>query len=296
MLVLDFDGNLTDVEKEAIPYVEGWINDLVILLQRTPAAIRQAALETYQEIAGDPATHGWRYDGEIMAPCTVDPYLRMSACSQILLERAGWSSAKIDDEIQRLFKKNYTLTCDVPRDGTFTLLMAAWERQLTVRIVTNSHTDAVTRKVERLLGGVEGTQDAINWWNMRVIGDARKYDPKEKPEVGAIWDGMPDRQHFAGFPRPTVIKRPHYRQVLVDKMERTAIKLPADPSKQLVVGDIFELDLALPLAMGWNIGLMANEHTPAWELNFVSSHPRGRVLRDVSEILPYYDGVQAHIA
>jgi hypothetical protein len=51
-----------------------------------------------------------------------------------------------------------------------------------------------------------------------------------------------------------------------------------------VVGDIFELDLALPLALGARVGLVASLYTPAYEQAFVAAHPRGRVFKDLTEV------------
>ena len=52
----------------------------------------------------------------------------------------------------------------------------------------------------------------------------------------------------------------------------------------VVVGDIFELDLCLPFAMGAKVGLLANDFTPEYEKNFLHNHPRGAVLTSVKEI------------
>jgi hypothetical protein len=58
----------------------------------------------------------------------------------------------------------------------------------------------------------------------------------------------------------------------------------------VVIGDIFELDLALPLALGARVGLVASAHTPPYERAFVSAHPRGRVLEDLAAIPAYAFG------
>jgi FMN phosphatase YigB (HAD superfamily) len=52
----------------------------------------------------------------------------------------------------------------------------------------------------------------------------------------------------------------------------------------IVVGDIFELDLAMPLALGARVGLVVSSHTPAYERAFVGEHPRGRLIEHLSEI------------
>jgi hypothetical protein len=52
-----------------------------------------------------------------------------------------------------------------------------------------------------------------------------------------------------------------------------------------VVGDLFELDLALPLALGARVGLVVSPHTPRYEIDFVGSQERARVLNGLPGIL-----------
>jgi hypothetical protein len=58
----------------------------------------------------------------------------------------------------------------------------------------------------------------------------------------------------------------------------------------VVVGDIFELDLALPLALGARVGLATGARTPPYEVAFVENHPRGRVLTSLHEIRDFAFG------
>jgi hypothetical protein len=58
----------------------------------------------------------------------------------------------------------------------------------------------------------------------------------------------------------------------------------------VVIGDIFELDLAMPLALGARIGLVSSAQTPPYERAFVAAHPRGRVIDDLREIPRYAFG------
>ncbi len=286
MLVLDFDGNLTDVEAEAGPFTAGYLGDLATLLDKSTQDVQGLADLAYQQIAGDPATHGWRYGDEIMAPATVDPYLRMSAIARKLFDQVdGLHEWFIDRLVQMIFAHHYKNTHNAPKPGLTELLHECHERRIDVRIVSNSHTEPVQGKIRRALG--EGTE-AIEWWNERVVGNARKYDPKEKLDDHAFWRHAIDRVRFNEFPRDTMLKRPHYLKILGD------LKVPLRDI--VVVGDIFELDLALPFWLGCHVGLMANEHTPKWEIDLVSSHPRGRILRGVDEILPYYDSTKASAA
>lgn len=297
MLVLDFDGNLTDVEKEAKPFMTGYLADLALLLSMSLETVQRLADLAYREIAENPATHGWCYGGEIMAPATVDPYLRMNAVARkVLSENYAIPDVLLDRLSQLLFSYNYSKTDDVPKSTTLWTLLEVFRRKLCVSIVTNSGTAAVRRKLERLIdaGAVED-RNIVNWWVERVVGDARKYDPSDKPETGVKWPYKDTIFRFPGFPRTTVVKRPHYFKALDDirLLHSQVSDCTIEWGKVLVVGDVFELDLALPYWLGCHVGLMVNDHTPSWELAFVSSNSRCRVLRSPQEIIPYYDSIQS---
>ena len=59
----------------------------------------------------------------------------------------------------------------------------------------------------------------------------------------------------------------------------------------VVVGDIFELDLAMPLALGARVGLVTSPRTPAYERAFVTAHPRATLIEDLAQIPAFaFDG------
>ena len=60
-------------------------------------------------------------------------------------------------------------------------------------------------------------------------------------------------------------------------------------SQVFVFGDIFELDLCLPLSLGASVGLMTNQFTPSWERNYLQGHPRGHLLKTLDEIKPFFE-------
>ena len=47
----------------------------------------------------------------------------------------------------------------------------------------------------------------------------------------------------------------------------------------IVLGDIFELNLCVSLAYAAKVGLMTNEFTPQYEIDFLDQHKRGAVSR-----------------
>ena len=83
-----------------------------------------------------------------------------------------------------------------------------------------------------------------------------------------------------GLRRPVLLRRRLY----FDALERLRGGADVGWEDVVVVGDIFELDLCLPLAMGARVGLFANEFTPQYEVDYLRAHPRGRVITALDEI------------
>ena len=266
MLVLDFDGTMTDAEAEGGPYRLGYLQDLALLVDRPADEVLALAERLEGQVLANPEQHGWLFGGSIVAPASVDPYLRVMPVARMLLDHFG--VLEVPHERERvldriLYKYNYKKTLNVFREGAGAFLRGL-EGQA-VYVVTNSHTDAVQEKLADL---------GADWLVPRVHGLAKKY----VLEPG--FSEVPESMSLPGLGRPVLLRRGHYHRALS--------QLLADEGKAwselLVVGDIFELDLCLPLQLGARVGLMVNEFTPAYEVDFLRGHARGYVLGGIPEI------------
>src|SRR3954466_1269162 len=155
ILVLDFDGTMTDAEAEGRPFRDGYLEDLCALVGRGAAdpEVHAIAEEVEAELAAAPATHPFLWMGRAVAPATVDPYLRMVPIAHRILDRF----AAIPDAKDRgrllgsvLYKYNYAKTLGHPvfRAGAGDVLRALGGSS--TWIVTNSDTHAVAGKVAAL--------------------------------------------------------------------------------------------------------------------------------------------------
>lgn len=266
VLVLDFDGTMTDAEEEGAPFRRGYLEDVATLVDRPYEEVDARAREIEAEVAADPQSYGWRFGGRIVAPATVDPYLRVMPVARRLLNEAGVfdseaEQARLLDGV--LYKYNYKKTRIAFRSGASEVL-AGLEGTATW-VVTNSHTVPVQDKL-RALGA--------DWLIDRVHGRARKYI------VDDSFDAVPESIELPGLSRPVLLRRANYHRVLTELLDSVG----AGWEDLTVVGDIFELDLCLPLAMGAKVGLAVNEHTPAYEKAFLEAHPRGGLLDGLDEI------------
>jgi phosphoglycolate phosphatase-like HAD superfamily hydrolase len=273
LLVLDFDGTMTDAEVEGAPYRRGVLEDVALLtgLHIDEVEARAAAIEA--EIAAAPHDHGWVFGGRIVAPASVDPYLRIMPVARRIFDEVGAFTdpsdrARLLEGL--LYKYNYRKTATAFRDGARETLLGMAQRP--VYVVTNSHQDAVQAKIRSLGGGVDG--GPLAWLVDRVFGSARKF------VLDDGFDGVESSMQLPGLDRPVLLRRGDYFRVL-DGLRKEA---GASWDEVAVCGDIFELDLALPFALGARVGLCVNPFTPPWERDFLRVHPRGALLERVDQI------------
>lgn len=274
-LVLDFDGTMTDAEAEGIPFRAGYLEDLCALVGRKPgdAEVSAIADAVDDELAREPEKHPFTWMGNAVAPATVDPYLRMVPIAHRVFDTFGVMPSAT--ERGRLFgtvlyKYNYAKTLGRPvfRPGAGPALRALSNRP--VFVVTNSDTHAVASKIAAL----DREHGGIAQLTSRVHGFARKFD------VDPQWDGVAPELQLPGLARPVLLRRRTYHDMLAEVLREAHSSF----EELCVVGDIFELDLALPLALGARVGLVRSARTPSYELSFVASHPRGKVIDHLSEI------------
>ncbi len=274
-LVLDFDGTMTDAEAEGRPFRDGYLEDLAMLVGRPPddPDISAIADEVEAELAAAPASHPFLWMGRAVAPATVDPYLRMVPIAHRILDRFG-AVPSAEDRGRLLgsvlYKYNYAKTLGHPvfRDGAGEML-----RRLAgtpTWIVTNSDTHAVAGKVAAL----DRVAPGVAWLTSRVRGFARKFD------VDDTWTGAASELTIPGLDRTVLLRRRAYHEILASVIAEAG----SSWEELVVVGDIFELDLAMPLSLGARVGLVTSSRTPPYERAFVTEHPRAQLIESLSEV------------
>lgn len=269
LIVLDFDGTLTEIDKEAVPFVEGYKVDLAERL-----GIDKKRMETRWEekktlIGSNLSQYGWLMDRKIVAPAYADPLIMSRTIAELLLKEPEFSAdeSSRNEILDALFKRNYGKSSIAFKDDADRFLTEL-KNNFWVYIVTNSGTEGVSKKIQQL---------PADHTDVPIRGDAKKY--VLVPE----WRDVPEQVEKEGFGRPLFLQRERYWNVLSHIMEER--RLSAE--QVAVVGDIYELDLLLPEYKRMNIVLTPRDSTPDFEVHAVTSSPRGYVARNLAKASEY---------
>jgi len=261
VIVLDFDGTMTDAEAEGAPFFAGYVADLATLTGGKAEEVRARAEALRDEMFANPTAYAAEFGTPpvAVAPAVVDPYLRMTPIARRLYDDAGVLTDPRDrDRVGSLLYAHHyheTVRHPVFRPGAAELLRALGARaDLDVWIVTNSGTDHVSSKIAALDATAGG---GIAWLLSKVRGNAGKF------KIDRAWTDGPADLKVDGLPRPILRQRRHYHDIL-------AALCGGDFARLTVIGDIFELDLSLPEALGARVGLVRGPYTPDYELAYLA--------------------------
>src|SRR5262249_51313057 len=94
--------------------------------------------------------------------------------------------------------------------------------------------------------------------------------------------GLPAELTAPYLPRPIALRRGGYFRALRDEVWEDDLEAP---SRTIVCGDIFELDLALPSALGAHVHLLEREETPEYERAAVKALERGASSPDLRALV-----------
>ncbi len=276
-ILLDFDGTFTDVEREGAPFVEAYRADLagVLGVDNVDEAWREAEARVHAH----PADFGWHHGDRIVAPADADPYIRATAVAQILMDERGafMDGDARSEELQALYARNYLASATVFRPEAREVLERLLASDAFVCVVTNSRTDAVSKKLDRLAPAGRNALD--------VRGDAKKFVVAEPAHVDAVFAALPETEQVPGLSRPLFLRRGYYYETLRDIWKGSGTSAAAT----LVVGDIYELDLALPARLGCAIHLVTRATTPAYERSAVDAHSEGATSDSLDGVLARVD-------
>lgn len=168
--------------------------------------------------------------------------------------------------LAKLFLENRPKMGESFKEGADEFLSEVWSLfHGRVHVVTNNTPDKVKERISHL---------SSNHSHIPIIGGAKKY------EVVDSWEAVPKTITVSGLERPVYLRRQHYGEAL-DKIRQ---EQRTDMSRIAVVGDIWELDLALPQYLGMHTGLTPNPTTPQYEKDVVANYKKGFLSDDLESV------------
>ncbi len=271
-VVLDFDGTLTDVEAIRDAYFATFVRELAAFLEKPVATVEERFVRAIGHIEVARECAAWcSADGVPMASASADPFLESGAAAQEICDGFAIPAGEARRVgLSLVFRRAFDAHPAPFRRDAHEVLTALVASHGAVDIVSNSDPSTISA---RLL--------SVDVPGVRVHGDARKIALADATLEPAALDALPSSTTLEGLARPIHLRRGAYHDALVRVMRTTG----ATASELLIAGDVFELDLALPSAMGAAIHLLTRTRTPRYERAAAAEHPRGGQSEDLSGIL-----------
>lgn len=230
-ILSDFDGVWTDPTHEADAVALGLAEDLAALTGFELERVRHDLAHCRRQALSEPERHGWELDGRVTAYCDEDAFLAVSGIASWLTEARDPLCAPYVEAVSRSDAPSFMQLADAAfkrlgaRPGVGALLPSAVDvltrlEELGVDLVLVSNSD--TEKLVRLFDDVGVSAATDDSARVRVRGAAMKWRLGDAPR----------RLEFDG--RSVDVDRPWYRAIIEEERP------------DLVVGDVFSLDLALP--------------------------------------------------
>ena len=247
-VLLDFDGTLTAPEHVTDAFLAEYRAEFLAgvgeghaaLYDRTLAAVRAASPQL-----------GWTLDSYEACPIAADPYILASAVATRVLasiDQGDALRALPNDLYARLYTKHRApFRPEVPD-----ALAALHATGATLAVVSNASTGKIEARLDELLGDT-ALRRAIG-----VIGGARKFSVREATTTTparAAFEALPDttpRATWGALGRPTWLRRGAFFDALAAVWGADA----GAPAATIFCGDIWELDLVLPAALGCAVHLV----------------------------------------
>lgn len=274
-IVLDFDGTLTDADAHAPAFHEASGQVLAQRMGWDDPTLRREWRRARAAVADLPADAAWQVDGRGVCSATADPYLIANSVTQLLLSQHGprLGSAALTAEVLEVHRAAYQRVPPPFRPETRGVLEELCASGYHVSIVSNSHTEAVAAMLDAL--SFRGRQQVV------VRGDAGKFSVCASTSADARFESLPETVEWQGLARPVHLRRGRYFDLLRSVWDETG----TGPASTLVAGDVFELDLALPAALGAHVQLVTRTSTPPHEERLARDLARGDAGRRLTAIL-----------
>jgi phosphoglycolate phosphatase-like HAD superfamily hydrolase len=253
-VVLDFDGTCTQIELVQAGFLAAYQARLEQSNGCAPGALSPAWDAALARVRAASPDAGWTLHGApSTAPAAADPYILAGEASALMMRDGAIRQVPADAYARAYAAHPAPWRPEVPE-----VLAALVERGLEIGFISNADQLAVEAQLTDLLHADRALRRRI-----AVHGGAAKFTLGELP-IGAAGPGAAHRERFeqldgarrtAGTVRPIYLRRGAYFDALCGLWrELGATGFPI--ADTLVCGDIWELDLAMPHALGAHVHLI----------------------------------------
>jgi FMN phosphatase YigB (HAD superfamily) len=275
-LISDFDGVWTNQETEA-DYVWNYIiTSIASLTSNTPKEVNSLLEQSKKEMDNTPYDFGWFNNGKISAYYQEDPFGDNNAIFDYINRAASKRSyshfkqelAKIKDAVEKkanLSLADFSNKCFMestkqfklegklkPIDSAGTIIKKLNSAGVEIVVVSNSKTEKIEH-LFRKAGQTVTNEKSIIRGRLHSIGDAQKFIIDNNFTEMAEYYEITKRFKVS-------LRRKNYFNILLKEMP------------DYVIGDVFSLDLALPLYLRLNDSRFSklkviqrvHKHTQSW--------------------------------
>lgn len=280
VFVADWDGTFTLVDKEVELFRAGMMEDLAGITGEELRSIQELCLEMEQEILQNPGDFAVMNNGKPSCRatdpyCIWDPIIRRVLNMFEVFEKNEETKNRFIDSFLFKYNARKAITVFNPQAKTVLKNLMTKNNEVEAFIVSASHTESLKRKINFLRGAGKSWQD---WWVEKLAG--RAYGSAKKFELDDDFDLIPESINIPNLNRPIYLRRRRYYDILLSILKTTK----SDWKDLVVVGDHLEIDLILPHVLGAKIGLVVNDFTPKYEIDFVQNSPNSRIITDLKEV------------
>ncbi len=259
-VVLDFDGTCTQIPKIWEAYLELFFKALPESGFNVTAAEWSEARDTVRKHS---PTAAWTLTGCAAAPAAADPYMLADESMRLILRRRrDHRSVPVD-----MHAKAYAAAPAPWREEALDTFAKLIDRGVRLHIVSNSSSAVIKGRLQDLLANHSSLAGKIS-----VESDAGKFricelewDEKMPSLLKTAPLSPAARKRFAALPanweggkitaslgRPVYLRRGAYFGAISRVLGGDFSLLP----KTVICGDIWEMDLAMPYALGANVHLL----------------------------------------
>ena len=285
-ILTDFDGTLTNIQNEYEALIE--IIDKRIENKHFPVdAYKRLYHQALEEIHKDFTAYGWPDHDRITAYSDEDLFMNIIAGMKLVDQ---WLKNKPEyANLLEILESQNTSLMEISEYGYFILntkpigphntavpdavktIQTLLDHGHEVVVVSNSPSDRIIQKLS-YAGLNASIPELAPSAALKVRGNAAKYRLGETPVIQS-------------YVRQIDINRPVYKKLL------------AEEKPDIVIGDVFSLDLALPCYLTQThpdfsktkVLLMQQPYTPEWAIDAIQQQPSGVLCKQFSDLLSLVD-------